>query len=152
MTWFEPQTSGIGSNHSANWATTSTNLQNIFLSFLGKFRTIFYLAIIYIIGELVLTLGAVGDTSDGNEGLEGMPAAAVSFIGLFLIAIGRWKLAWLAKKTNYPSLPCIGNTINKIICARILFGSSDLFFYWSKDIAYKLILGTISRKSSYKWL
>ena len=40
-------------------------------SFLGKFRTIFYLCIIYILGELVLTLGAVGDDSDGNEGIAG---------------------------------------------------------------------------------
>ena len=44
-------------------------------SFLGKFRTIFYLCCIYILGELVLTLGAVGDREDGNEGIEGMPAA-----------------------------------------------------------------------------
>ena len=43
-------------------------------SYLGKFKTIFYLAIVYVIGELVLTLGAIGDTSDGNEGIEGMPA------------------------------------------------------------------------------
>jgi len=27
------------------------------------------------LGELVLTLGAVGDTEDGNKGIEGMPAA-----------------------------------------------------------------------------
>jgi dipeptide/tripeptide permease len=44
-------------------------------SFLGKFRTIFYLCLIYILGELVLTLGAVGDTTDGNQGIDGMPAA-----------------------------------------------------------------------------
>jgi dipeptide/tripeptide permease len=44
-------------------------------SFLGKFRTIFYLSIVYIIGELTLTLGAIGDRSNGNEGIEGMPAA-----------------------------------------------------------------------------
>jgi dipeptide/tripeptide permease len=44
-------------------------------SFLGKFRTIFYLCCVYILGELVLTLGAVGDTSEGNQGIEGMPAA-----------------------------------------------------------------------------
>jgi len=44
-------------------------------SFLGKFRTIFYLGIVYVIGELILTLGAVGDRSEGNQGIEGMPAA-----------------------------------------------------------------------------
>ena len=44
-------------------------------SFLGKFRTIFYLATIYAIGEIILTVGAIGDTEDGNEGIEGLPAA-----------------------------------------------------------------------------
>ena len=43
-------------------------------SYFGKFKTIFYLSIIYVIGEVVLTLGAVGDTSEGNQGIDGMPA------------------------------------------------------------------------------
>ena len=43
-------------------------------SFLGKFRTILYLATIYAIGEVILTIGAIGDTEDGNEGIEGLPA------------------------------------------------------------------------------
>ena len=43
-------------------------------SFFGKFRTIFYIAIVYAIGQLILTLGAIGDTDGGNEGIEGLPA------------------------------------------------------------------------------
>ena len=30
-------------------------------SFLGKFRTIFYLCIVYIVGEVVLTIGATNN-------------------------------------------------------------------------------------------
>ena len=44
-------------------------------SFLGMFKTIFYVSIVYIIGEIVLTIGAIGDTSNGNHGIAGMPAA-----------------------------------------------------------------------------
>ena len=43
-------------------------------SFLGKFRTILYLATIYAIGEVVLTVGAIGNTEDGNDGIDGLPA------------------------------------------------------------------------------
>ena len=43
-------------------------------SFLGKFRTILYLATIYAIGEITLTIGAIGNTKNGNEGIEGLPA------------------------------------------------------------------------------
>jgi len=47
----------------------------------GKFRTIFYISIIYAIGQIVLTIGAVDLGSSGlNMGL--------SFLGLGLIAFG----------------------------------------------------------------
>ena len=43
-------------------------------SFFGKYRTIFYISLIYAVGQMILTLGAVGDTEDGNEGIDGLPA------------------------------------------------------------------------------
>ena len=43
-------------------------------SFFGKYRTIFYISLVYALGQIVLTLGAVGDTSEGNEGIDGLPA------------------------------------------------------------------------------
>ena len=43
-------------------------------SFVGKFRTIFYISIIYALGQIILTIGAIGDTSNGNEGISGLPA------------------------------------------------------------------------------
>ena len=48
--------------------------------YLGKFRTIFYISIVYAIGQVVLTLGSMGfnDTSK----------AALSFLGLATIAFG----------------------------------------------------------------
>jgi solute carrier family 15 oligopeptide transporter 1 len=39
-------------------------------SFLGKFKTIFYISIVYAIGQAVLALGAVPDSS---MGILGMP-------------------------------------------------------------------------------
>ena len=42
-------------------------------SFIGKFKTIFYVSLVYGVGQLVITLGSVGDTSDGNKGIAGMP-------------------------------------------------------------------------------
>ena len=55
-------------------------------SFLGKFRTIFYISIIYAIGQLVLTVGAFD---------FGGSAVWVSFIGLGLIAFGTGKSSML---------------------------------------------------------
>ncbi|XP_017755205.1 PREDICTED: solute carrier family 15 member 1-like isoform X1 [Eufriesea mexicana] len=49
-------------------------------SFLGKFRTIFYLSIVYAIGQLLLALSAAPPL--------GIPAREFSLVGLFLIAIG----------------------------------------------------------------
>lgn len=49
-------------------------------SFFGKFKTILSLSIVYAIGSSVLTVGAVEEWN--------LPAAAMTFIGLALIAIG----------------------------------------------------------------
>ena len=38
-------------------------------SFVGKFRTIFYISIIYAMGQAVLTIGAVGNTENENDGM-----------------------------------------------------------------------------------
>ncbi|XP_023320404.1 peptide transporter family 2 isoform X2 [Eurytemora carolleeae] len=54
-------------------------------SVFGKFRTIFYLSILYAIGQSILAFGAV---SDSEYGIEGLPNLAISSIGIFLIAIG----------------------------------------------------------------
>lgn len=45
-------------------------------SFFGKYRTIFYVSIVYAVGQVVLTIGAVGDS---EEGIPGLPAASVTF-------------------------------------------------------------------------
>ena len=45
-------------------------------SFLGKFRTIFYVSIVYAIGQVVLTVGAIGDS---EEGIPGLPATYVNY-------------------------------------------------------------------------
>ncbi|XP_076286672.1 peptide transporter family 1 isoform X2 [Lasioglossum baleicum] len=49
-------------------------------SWLGKFRTIFYLSILYAIGQILLTLTAAP--------IIGLPPVAFSFVGLILIAFG----------------------------------------------------------------
>lgn len=49
-------------------------------SLLGKFRTIFYLSVVYVVGNVVLSLGATPPL--------GLPDVAFSMIGLVLIAIG----------------------------------------------------------------
>ena len=54
-------------------------------SFLGKFRTILYLATIYAIGEIILTIGAIGNTQNGNEGIEGLPAGYAEKLNLFIL-------------------------------------------------------------------
>ncbi|XP_032688512.1 solute carrier family 15 member 1-like isoform X6 [Odontomachus brunneus] len=50
-------------------------------SWLGKFRTIFYVSIIYAIGQLLLTMSAAPT-------LVGLPPREFSLLGLLLIAIG----------------------------------------------------------------
>ncbi|XP_037999634.1 solute carrier family 15 member 1-like [Motacilla alba alba] len=60
-------------------------------SWLGKFKTILYLSIVYIIGQAVLTVSSINDLTDHNR--DGSPdnAAvhiALSMVGLILIALG----------------------------------------------------------------
>ena len=43
-------------------------------SFFGKYRTIFYISLVYALGQMILTLGAIGDDTEGNEGIHGLPA------------------------------------------------------------------------------
>ena len=43
-------------------------------SFIGKFKTIFYVSLIYGVGQLIITLGSVGDTTEGNKGIENLPS------------------------------------------------------------------------------
>lgn len=54
-------------------------------SYVGKYRTIFYIGIMYAIGQAILSLGAVGR---GEGGIANFPNQPVSFIGIFLIALG----------------------------------------------------------------
>lgn len=49
-------------------------------SVLGKFRTIFYLSIVYVIGSLIITVGSVE--------VWNLPARDFTIIGLALVAIG----------------------------------------------------------------
>ncbi|XP_064264461.1 solute carrier family 15 member 1 isoform X2 [Passer domesticus] len=60
-------------------------------SWLGKFRTILYLSIVYAIGQAVLSVGSINDLTDHNQ--DGFPDAiavniALSVVGLILIALG----------------------------------------------------------------
>lgn len=78
--------------HSSHWyCCFSTNDCDVFYqlyfsgaiiadSFLGKFRTIFYISIIYAAGQIVLSIGAA------DLGLT--TSKALSFAGLGLIAFG----------------------------------------------------------------
>ncbi|NXX31489.1 S15A1 protein, partial [Nicator chloris] len=60
-------------------------------SWLGKFKTILYLSIVYAIGQTVLSVGSINDLTDHNQ--DGSPDniavnIALSVIGLVLIALG----------------------------------------------------------------
>ncbi|XP_041055768.1 solute carrier family 15 member 1-like [Carcharodon carcharias] len=60
-------------------------------SWLGKFKTIIYLSIVYTIGQLVISISSIADLSDGNN--DGHPNnlslhVALAMIGLILIAFG----------------------------------------------------------------
>ncbi|NXB62992.1 S15A1 protein, partial [Struthidea cinerea] len=60
-------------------------------SWLGKFKTIIYLSIVYTIGQTVLSVGSINDLTDHNR--DGSPDnvalhIALSMIGLILIALG----------------------------------------------------------------
>jgi len=62
--------------HTFNFLSYFTSLFGAFLadSFLGKFRTIFYISIIYVIGQGTLAFGAIPGSEDAN-GIEGLPQA-----------------------------------------------------------------------------
>lgn len=49
-------------------------------SWWGKFKTILWLSIVYVVGSMVIALGAVDQWS--------MPAGTLTIIGLTLIALG----------------------------------------------------------------
>uniref|UniRef100_A0A8C3A055 Solute carrier family 15 member 1 n=1 Tax=Cyclopterus lumpus TaxID=8103 RepID=A0A8C3A055_CYCLU len=60
-------------------------------SWLGKFKTIVYLSIVYTLGQVVLAVSAIHDISDANR--DGTPDnmtlhVALSMLGLLLIALG----------------------------------------------------------------
>ncbi|XP_041279323.1 solute carrier family 15 member 1 [Onychostruthus taczanowskii] len=60
-------------------------------SWLGKFKTILYLSIVYAIGQAVLSVGSINDLTDHNQ--DGSPDTiavniALSIVGLILIAFG----------------------------------------------------------------
>jgi len=54
-------------------------------SYVGKYRTIFYIGIMYAIGQATLALGAVGR---GEGGIPNFPNQPISFLGIALIALG----------------------------------------------------------------
>ncbi|XP_071320717.1 solute carrier family 15 member 1b [Trachinotus anak] len=60
-------------------------------SWLGKFKTIIYLSIVYAVGQVVMAVGAIHDITDANK--DGTPDnmkfhVALSMVGLLLIALG----------------------------------------------------------------
>ncbi|XP_073520296.1 solute carrier family 15 member 1 [Phyllobates terribilis] len=60
-------------------------------SWLGKFKTIVYLSIVYAVGQVIMSVSAIHDLTDGNR--DGTPDTidlhvALSMIGLVLIALG----------------------------------------------------------------
>ncbi|KAM4046595.1 solute carrier family 15 member 1 [Anomaloglossus baeobatrachus] len=60
-------------------------------SWLGKFKTIVYLSVVYAVGQVILSVSAIHDLTDGNR--DGTPDTidvhiALSIIGLILIALG----------------------------------------------------------------
>ncbi|KAM9319986.1 solute carrier family 15 member 1-like [Gastrophryne carolinensis] len=60
-------------------------------SWLGKFKTIVYLSIVYAAGQIIMSVSAIHDLTDGNK--DGTPDSlmvhiVLSMIGLILIALG----------------------------------------------------------------
>uniref|UniRef100_A0A3B3UEL0 Solute carrier family 15 member 1 n=1 Tax=Poecilia latipinna TaxID=48699 RepID=A0A3B3UEL0_9TELE len=60
-------------------------------SWLGKFKTIVYLSIVYAVGQVIMAVSAIHDITDGNK--DGTPDnmtlhVALSMVGLLLIALG----------------------------------------------------------------
>ncbi|XP_056342846.1 solute carrier family 15 member 1 [Oenanthe melanoleuca] len=56
-------------------------------SWLGKFKTILYLSIVYAIGQAVLSVGSISELTGGTAS-NLAPNIALSMIGLILIALG----------------------------------------------------------------
>ncbi|NXD21745.1 S15A1 protein, partial [Spelaeornis formosus] len=56
-------------------------------SWLGKFKTILYLSIVYTIGQAVLSVGSINELTGGSSNNLGLNIA-LSMIGLVLIALG----------------------------------------------------------------
>ncbi len=63
--------------HTFNFLSYFTSLFGAFLadSFLGKFRTIFYISIVYVIGQATLSFGAIPgkDAPPESEGFDWLP-------------------------------------------------------------------------------
>ncbi|XP_065570376.1 solute carrier family 15 member 2-like isoform X2 [Artemia franciscana] len=60
-------------------------------TFLGKYKTILYVSILYAVGNVVLSVGAIPNTEWIGAPVEdayGVPQTVVSLIGLFIIAVG----------------------------------------------------------------
>ncbi|KAG7503188.1 solute carrier family 15 member 1-like [Solea senegalensis] len=60
-------------------------------SWLGKFKTIIYLSIVYAAGQVIMAISAIHDITDANK--DGVPDnmtfhVALSMVGLLLIALG----------------------------------------------------------------
>ncbi|XP_040192067.1 solute carrier family 15 member 1 [Rana temporaria] len=60
-------------------------------SWLGKFKTIIYLSVVYAVGQVVMSVSAIHDLTDGNR--DGTPDnitvhVVLSMLGLILIAFG----------------------------------------------------------------
>ncbi|XP_062236747.1 solute carrier family 15 member 1b [Platichthys flesus] len=60
-------------------------------SWLGKFKTIIYLSIVYTLGQIIMAISAINDLTDANK--DGTPDnlplhVALSMVGLILIALG----------------------------------------------------------------
>ncbi|XP_060922936.1 solute carrier family 15 member 1-like [Limanda limanda] len=60
-------------------------------SWLGKFKTIIYLSIVYTLGQIIMAISAINDLTDANK--DGKPDnlplhVGLSMVGLILIALG----------------------------------------------------------------
>ncbi|XP_074524013.1 solute carrier family 15 member 1-like [Halichoeres trimaculatus] len=89
-----------------NWYDLTTTVHQIFVAlsyltpifgaliadlWLGKFKTIVYLSIVYVLGQIVLTISSIHDITDSNQ--DGIPDnipihMALSMIGLSLFTLG----------------------------------------------------------------
>jgi len=56
-------------------------------SFIGKFNTIFYVSILYAVGQVVITISSAGDEK-GEEGLDKVTMTALLYTGLLMVGAG----------------------------------------------------------------